>query len=643
MPVSSPFTIPPLLNFLKTIKAMSRNFYLLFLSGLPLVSLALWTTEPVPPADRQTSGPATPTQLTAYRAQEAGGQVTAGTAQGIPPGQGESPYSTDKQVIARGEALFQNTCASCHHFGQRSGGPDLTGVTRAVSATWLTRFIRDAPGMIMSGDARGRQLMTEYSEYMPPFRGLSNTDIRAILSYIHTQRPQTGAIASAFGPPVADPIPARIGKAGLRLNLKLVATAPSTSSQKPRTRVNQMRVVTVGTTNRHFLVELRGTIYEMVSNKLKVYMDFRKQRPKFIDTPGHGTGLGGLAFHPQFATNGLFYTAHSEPANTLPADFSYDGALPVAFQWVVLEWKVANSAATTFAGTSREIMRVNMMTRIHGIQELNFNPSAQPGSPEHGLLYLTMGEGGMAEQGYYQLCNSNKTIWGSVLRIHPDPAYSNGQISINGKYSIPGINPYALDADPSTLGEIYARGFRNPNRFTWGPDGKLLIADIGLKNIEEVNIGQAGADYGWPAREGTFQVNYQNPADMHQVYPLAADDAAYNFTYPVCQYDSKDEGDGISGGVLYNLSKTSTPDWRYIFGDIVNGRVFCVPYNDLQPGQQARIEEMDLVIDGRLNTFLKTTAYEKADLRFGFGPGQKLYLFTKTDGKIYEVTGVTSQ
>jgi glucose/arabinose dehydrogenase len=392
-----------------------------------------------------------------------------------------------------------------------------------------------------------------------------------------------------------------------------------------------MRVLTGRKKPRHFVQELRGVIYELVNKQLKVFLDITRERPNFIHQPGHGTGFGSFAFHPEFYKNGLFYTTHSEPAHTAPADFAFADSLTVTMQWVLTEWKMANPAAATFSGTGREMMRINVLTQIHGVQEINFNPLAVPGSADYGLLYLSVGDGGAAEQGAYFLCNSNTTIWGSILRINP-----RGRNSKNKKYGIPAINPYASDNNPKALGEIYARGFRNPNRFTWAPDGKMLIADIGLKNAEELNIGKAGADYGWPAREGTFLVNYRG--EMEIVYALPKDDAKFNYTYPVAQYDH-DEGDAFSGGFLYTSNAIPLLKGKYIFGDIVNGRVFFVNYNQLKPGRQTPIQEMDLQLGGKAITLLGTTAHKKADLRFGLGPGQKLYFFTKTDGRIYQVTG----
>src|SRR5690606_31928689 len=191
----------------------------------------------------------------------------------------------------------------------------------------------------------------------------------------------------------------------------------------------------------------------------------------------------------------------------------------------------------------------------------------EAGSEDYGLLYMGVGDGGAAEYRYTFLCNSNTAPWSSILRIDPQ-----GNTSKNGQYGIPDINPYARDNDPNTLGEIFAIGFRNPNRISWTPDGKMLISDIGLTQIEEINIGRAGADYGWPAREGTFLVNYKG--DMNKVYGLPDNDHTYAYTYPVAQYDH-DEGKAISAGFVYNGNIPVLKD-KYIFGDIVRGRVLYV-------------------------------------------------------------------
>lgn len=360
-------------------------------------------------------------------------------------------------------------------------------------------------------------------------------------------------------------------------------------------------------------------------------MDMGKERPGFIHAPGLATGFGSYAFHPEFYKNGLFYTTHTEKANAAPADFAYADSIKVTLQWVLSEWKINDPAGEVFSGTGREMLRVNMVSAIHGVQEITFNPLATPGTPDYGLLYIGVGDGAATENGYYFLCNNKSRIWSSVLRIDPQ-----GTNSRNGHYGIPASNPFANDADSATLREIFARGFRNPNRITWMSDGKMLISDIGHANAEELNIGIAGADYGWPEREGTFMINYKGKMD--RVYALPDNDSSFNFTYPVAQYDH-DEGKAFSAGFVYTGTNVPLLTGKYVFGDIVSGRVFYVESSQLKPGEQAPIQELEIQVAGKVTTFQELTGSKKTDLRFGVGLKNELYIYTKADGKIYKVSG----
>lgn len=175
--------------------------------------------------------------------------------------------------------------------------------------------------------------------------------------------------------------------------------------------------------------------------------------------------------------------------------------------------------------------------------------------------------------------------------------------------------------------------FRNPNRITWGPDGKLLESEIGLSNQEEINIVKPGLDYGWPYREGTFKLVFAGKRGG--IYHLPAHDDP-KYTYPVAEYDH-DEGNSISGGFVYTGSIAMLKG-KYIFGDILKGRVFYVDYADLKLGKQSTIKEFDLQFGDQKSTFLQMVNNKKADLRFGLGENDVLYIWAKTDGKIWQVT-----
>jgi glucose/arabinose dehydrogenase len=540
-------------------------------------------------------------------------------------------FPTHPALVAQGQRLFENQCSPCHNFRQAGIGPALGRVTAEASPAWLRAFIRNAPAQLARHDARATRLFAEYKQAMPAFPTLRDTDLDALLAYLYANRQQaTAGTDEDAGMVLKDPIPTKIPKADLRLTLAEVLTAPPTAQTAPLARINKMAVLPGGASpDRVFLQELRGVLYELVGNDLRVAMDIRPLRPQFIHEPGHGTGFGSFAFHPEFYRNGLLYTSHAEKAGSAPADFAYADSIRVSLQWVLTEWKVDDPRAATFTGTGRELLRVNLVTPIHGMQEITFNPLARPGSPDYGLLYLGIGDGGATEQGYGFLCHDNRHVWGSVLRIDP-----RGRDSRNGHYGIPATNPFAND--PAAVREIYCRGFRNPNRLTWAPDGTMLLTDIGQTNAEELNVGLAGADYGWPEREGTFRINPR--AQMKNVYPRPATDAPATYVYPAAEYDH-DEGNAISGGFVYTGSAAPRLKGKYVFGDVVNGRVFFVESRALRPGGLAPIQELSLRVGDKPTTFLEMTGAKKADFRIGIGPNGELYFFTKTDGKLYKVTG----
>jgi len=544
--------------------------------------------------------------------------------------QGSTDYPKDEKTIEQGKALFLQNCSSCHSFKQRGIGPDLSGVTAEVSRGALLRFIRNSQSVIKGGNARGIRLFAEYKVPMPDFENLSDDQLRSVLTYMNTYRiKDETATIEKFGPAIKDPVPQRITKAGLTLELEEVTTAPPSSNKEPLTRINQMKVLS-GKNERSFIEDLNGKLYELKGKELTEVMDLSKLIPGFITAPGYATGFESFAFHPNFYKNGLFYTLHSENANSAPADFTYPDSIPVRLQSILSVWKINKPMSGIFTGEKKELLRLDMPSAVHSMQEIAFNPHSQPKDSDYGLLYITVGDGGMAEAGFSSFCNTNTQIRASVLRIDP-----LGNNSKNGRYGIPSINPFAHDNDEKTLGEVFARGFRNPNRIAWTPDGKMLVSDIGLNNIEELNLVQAGADYGWPVREGTFFLN--NQGKMNKVYSLQADEANFNFVYPVAQFDH-DEGTAISAGYPYE-GNIAALKHQYIFGDISSGRVFYVNYDEIEQNKQSVISEFDLSFNGVLSNFKAITKSNRADLRFGLGADKQIYLFTKTDGKIWKVTG----
>jgi glucose/arabinose dehydrogenase len=433
-----------------------------------------------------------------------------------------------------------------------------------------------------------------------------------------------GLAVDAMAAIVTDPVPTPIVKSGIAAKLIDFVTVPPSDTVPALARISMLNHAHDGS-GRLFVNDLRGKLYVIDQGQISVYLDLAGQRPDFVDAPYLGTGFQSFAFHPDFATSGRFYTVHTETPGTVPPDLVSPTTVTAAVHSVVTEWTASDPAANTFSGTNREVVRIEQPTFLHSLQEIGFNPNAAPGDPDYGMLYMGQGDGG-------ELFTTNPqgldSPHGAILRIDP-----LGNNSGNGHYGIPADNPFAGDGKPSTLGEIWAYGFRNPHRFSWdtGGDHKMLIGDIGHNNVEEVNLGAVGNNYGWNAREGTFVFD-PNLEDVVQTLP--PNDATLGYTYPVAQYDH-DEGDSIVGGFVYRGTATPVLYGKYLFGDIVRGRIFLVDADALVAGSQAPIDELTLLDEnGAEVTLLGIVSDSRADLRFGIDAAGEIYVMTKRDGVI---------
>ncbi len=533
--------------------------------------------------------------------------------------------ATDSVTIDRGKSIFALNCSACHSFRQDGIGPQLGGLTRLVSPDWIHDFIKNPQAFIDAGDQRAKKLFDKYHTVMPGFAHLPNHDIEGIIAFLHTQKAAPIGENGGESEELSDPIPDKIPLDDLVVDLKLICQIPPSSGQMPRTRI--VKLDHQPSTQQLFVVDLRGQLFSIHDAKPHLYLDLAKQQPHFIHQPGLATGFGSFAFHPEFDQNGLLYTTHTEAAGSAQADFAYADSIPVILQWVLLEWKTSQPGSPTFKGEPRELMRINMVTGIHGVQEITFNPLAKPGDEDYGLLYIGVGDGGSVGRGYAHLTQSREKIWGTILLIDP-----RGDNSANGKYGIPVGNPWDKIPDNKILKEVYAFGFRNPHRITWSQSGLMLASNIGQKNIDALYQVQPGGNHGWPIREGTFMIN---PADVNKVYPLPPDDHLYELVYPIAQYDH-DEGTAISGGYEYAGTKIPELRGKYLFGDITNGRLFYINLNEVQLGQQAKIREWQVSFKGQVISLEDLCKDKRVDLRFGRDALGELYLFTKPDGKIYQ-------
>jgi hypothetical protein len=429
--------------------------------------------------------------------------------------------------------------------------------------------------------------------------------------------------------PVADPVPS-VQSSGIAVHYRTFAVPPRTNNNRPYARINHVKPFT---TNWLGVNDLNGPLYWIdYQGQVVSYLDFRSGFPAFRSSPGLGTGLASFAVHPEFATNGKFYTAHTEAPATAPATIPLPLPATSSLQGVVIEWTADNPSAHPFAGTRRELLRIDFPGTIHGLQELAFRPDIGPGHPDYGLLFICVGEGQVLQRGPLGNTGTPTSPLGTLLRI--DPLGTN---AAGGRYGIPADNPFV--GQVGAIPEIYAYGFRNPHRITWNEHtGDLYLTDIGEQNVEELNIVVAGGHHGWPVREGTYLLNPSG--DVSKVYPLPADDTG--FVYPVAMYDHAD-GAAIAGGFVYRGSRIPQLTGMYLASDVRDGTLWLAPATDLQLGTLTPLRRWALTADGRTTTNIKTLVgnTNRTDTRLGTDHFGEIYLLTKQDGIIRKLVAAS--
>ena len=467
-----------------------------------------------------------------------------------------------------------------------------------------------------------------------------------------------------------NPLPAPIEKRGLAVEIRDLVRLPDTRSMLAAgqdvnpagwARVQFVRDLPDG---RRFVNDSRGLLYLLDSNnKPTVYANVAEAFP-FAIYNRLESGFIGFDFHPEFAKNGLFYTVHGERAMGNPAKLNF---IPpgytekdVTYHNVITEWHAKNPAANTFDGTRRELLRVAhvVMNLTHPFGFVGFNPTAKPGTPDYGLLYTSGSDTGFSNGGGPNANNPSQTqrldsIITAILRIDPrSPSVSKGMKGL-GDYTIPPGNKFAADGDPKTLGEIYAYGFRNAHRLSWDlTDGTMFASDIGMNNIEEINIVRNGENYGWMKREGFFENGMIRPGGaLDQLFTLPAEilegRKKDEFTYPVAIYDH-DEGQAVSGGFAYHGRITALRG-KFVFGDVQRGRVFAADLAEMKkaddgvPQTVAPVEEIQLYVRDASGTKTDVSLPEliakvmgtklpRADLHISQSKDGELFVTSRQDG-----------
>ncbi|MDB4967533.1 MAG: domain containing protein [Myxococcales bacterium] len=298
-------------------------------------------------------------------------------------------------------------------------------------------------------------------------------------------------------------------------------------------------------------------------------------------------GLLGLAFHPQFAQNGLFYTVASEPVNGT-ADFTFPKlgsscptpamSLDPDHQNVLREWHVASPTDPQAKpdANSRVILRFDWPNFNHNGGMIAFGPD--------GMLYLSLGDGGGEDDQTCQLNADGKVTIGHVPGGNgQDPSLAYGKIfridpiartSANGAYGVPADNPFV--GQSGTLPEIWALGLRNFWRFSFDTGtGVLIGADTGENDIEEVDVIRAGGNYGWPVKEGNALFNAAGFAVMGGAtdgfVTMLSPGMPPGLIDPIAEYGHTHmmmvQGRAVIGGFVYRGTAIPQLVGKYVFAD----------------------------------------------------------------------------
>jgi glucose/arabinose dehydrogenase len=301
---------------------------------------------------------------------------------------------------------------------------------------------------------------------------------------------------------------------------------------------------------RRFIGDQEGVVYELGTDGLASppFLDITDRVVELgSDLPewvaGDDRGLLGLAFHPDFASNGRVYVRYSTPLGPEdPPDHDH--------REILSEFQVPADSATADPDSERVLLDILWERPVHQAGGIVFGPD--------GLLYGALGDGLNPDNGQ-TLTNS---LQGGIYRIDVDTR-------TDGKpYGIPADNPLVGE---DGLDEYFAWGLRNPWRMAFTPDGRLVAGDVGQERFEEVNVVERGGNYGWPVREGLTCYDPANPREPRPECPTTSE-RGEPFVDPVVTFPhfvddgAQPVGFAVVGGHVYTGSEVPALEGEYLFG-----------------------------------------------------------------------------
>ena len=306
-----------------------------------------------------------------------------------------------------------------------------------------------------------------------------------------------------------------------------------------------------------------------------------------VDAGGEG-GLLGLAFHPDYDTNGLMYIA----------------SIPVGIGGPVLvtEYEVDDEGEVDL-DSDRPVIAVGQSQNNHNGGMIQFGPDD--------MLYVSIGDGGVQ----YDACEHGQdtdSLLAKILRIDPaadgdpdttPPCNAGPGCPCSGymgfDYTIPDDNPFV--GMGGFRDEIYAYGFRNAWRFSFDPeDGRLWVADVGQDFWEEVSVIEAGDNAGW----GDMEANHCHSDGGCDTTADPGDLNADGLRIPVIEYSLAGTPCAVIG--LGNYRSCEVPGWagRYFYADACSGEVFSVSYDGVDVTDHGEVADLpENVYGGGYNAY----------------------------------------